>query len=200
MSKMKDRTREAIIPNAHTFEAAESTMLTIQEREGYSVEDYLEQVERIVHMTFPDENRRTKIDPNTWQVRLLTQEFVGVQFRPMTQLKVFYDEKGLHITVSELDLDMPPQFQVDSPLLKVEGILKTATRLPRNKVILRGSVKMTLTTDLPAPFMAIPGVQNVAEAVMKRIITQLKQSLEAGLAKDYEQWTQRQVATPAASS
>eukprot|EP00466_Bigelowiella_natans_P003970 jgi/Bigna1/71146/fgenesh1_pg.14_\ len=160
-------------------------MLTIQEREGYRVEDYLEQVERIVHMTFPDKNRRTKIDPNTWQVRLLTQDFVGVQFRPVTQLKVFCDQKGLHITVSELDLDMPPQFQVDS-------------------VILRGSVKMTLTTDLPAPFMAIPGVQNVAEAVMKRIITQLKQSLEAGLANDYEQWTQRQqqqqVAAPAASS
>uniref|UniRef100_A0A7S3YPV5 Uncharacterized protein n=1 Tax=Lotharella globosa TaxID=91324 RepID=A0A7S3YPV5_9EUKA len=180
---------EAKAPGQQRFAAAESTMLTVSENPEWKLDTYLTDVERVVHMTFPDSNRRKRVDENTWETQLLTQDLLGVKFQPVTTLRVSYDDNALRIRVSDLDLALPPQLQVPNPpILEVEGYLRPSARLPRNKVIMRGSVEIALTTALPAQFVMIPGVNLVIEGILKSIIGQLRASLENGIASDYDAW------------
>eukprot|EP00468_Gymnochlora_sp_CCMP2014_P000882 CAMPEP_0167740970 /NCGR_PEP_ID=MMETSP0110_2-20121227/593_1 /TAXON_ID=629695 /ORGANISM="Gymnochlora sp., Strain CCMP2014" /LENGTH=182 /DNA_ID=CAMNT_0007624963 /DNA_START=226 /DNA_END=774 /DNA_ORIENTATION=+ len=172
-----------------TFSAAENTMLTVQEIDGRDLKEYLTEVERVVNMTFPDQSRRKRIDDNTWKVQMLQQDLVGVRFQPKTTLKVFYDEEtGLNIDVTDLELGLPPEFIVFPPNIEVKGTLRPAAKLPRNKIILRGQVSMALTAALPPQLMLIPGVQGVCEAILGRILKQLRSSLEDNIATDYAAW------------
>jgi len=168
-------------------------MLQVMEDRRKPLEDYLKEVERIVELSFQDAKRRKRLDENTWQVQLLPQEFIGVRFAPVTTLKVFSDEDGLHITVSDLDLDLPPSMTIsDPPVLEVFGTMKPSVRLPRGKTIIRGSVEMALTADIPPQFMMVPGVSSLIEAILRRILIQLKQSLESGISRDYGNWCEGQ--------
>jgi len=47
---------------------------------------------------------------------------------------------------------------------------------------------MALTAALPPQLMLIPGVQGVCEAILGRILKQLRSSLEDNIATDYAAW------------
>ena len=47
------------------------------ENEAKSFASYVSDGSRILSVTFPDENRRTRIDENTWKVELLPFDFLG---------------------------------------------------------------------------------------------------------------------------
>ncbi|GAB5360814.1 hypothetical protein AAMO2058_000659500 [Amorphochlora amoebiformis] len=190
LSRPRVRPIRSSVSNAlgQTFSAAESSMMTVVEHDGYALDKYLTQVERVVNVTFPDSNRRTRMGDDTWKVQLLPQEFVGIRFSPVTRLRVFYDDGSLHIEVSDLELGLPPQLVVAPPILRVRGTLKPAVRLPRNKILLKGTVEMALTAALPAQLMLIPGIQSFGEALLRSILQQLKASLESGITTDYKKW------------
>eukprot|EP00471_Norrisiella_sphaerica_P007234 CAMPEP_0184479742 /NCGR_PEP_ID=MMETSP0113_2-20130426/1340_1 /TAXON_ID=91329 /ORGANISM="Norrisiella sphaerica, Strain BC52" /LENGTH=156 /DNA_ID=CAMNT_0026857883 /DNA_START=792 /DNA_END=1262 /DNA_ORIENTATION=+ len=148
-------------------------------------------------MTFPDHQRREKVGDNTWKVQLLQQDLAGIKFRPQTTLQVSSDKKGcLNVRVSELNLDLPPQFQVVPPILKVDGSLKPTVKLPRQKVMLRGALELALETDLPAPLAMIPGVKQLVESVLRGILLQLRNSLERGISSDYKDWSAARANAP----
>lgn len=192
---------------AQTFKVSEATMLQVEEDDAKPLDAYLKEVERIVELSFRDSNRRKRLDDNTWevgneesfpnlsaenvfsQVQLLSQNLVGIKFQPVTKLKVYSDEEGLHISVSDMNMDLPPSLAIAvPPVLEVFGTMKPSVRLPRGKTILRGSVDMAFTADIPPQIMMVPGASNLVKALLRGILMQLKASLENGIPEDYRRW------------
>ena len=70
--------------------------------------------ERIVDVTFPDEQRREKLDATTWRVQLLPFEFFGNKVVVYCTMGLDPQEDGLHISAKQLEITgLPKEFNID---------------------------------------------------------------------------------------
>lgn len=154
------------------------------------ISQYLEQVDRIVDVTFPDEDRRAPVGDGEWDITMLEQNFFGVHFAPTCRLRVWHDdaEAKLHVEVSELDLStLPPELQVPADI-KVEGWMTPAARREGSRLIkVNGQVAISLDVDVPSQY-AYPGTREVIEAILGGVLARLENSLQRNLPMDYNRW------------
>ena len=151
---------------------------------------YLEQVERIVQVTFPDESRRKRLEDGVLEVTLLQQDFFGVKFSPSARLRVWNDAGVLGIRVSDIDLsDLPDEIRVPATL-KVEGRLGHSKKTASSKIAkLSGEVEISLDVDVPFPYSSFPLLRETVEAILGGVIGRLEGSLKSSLPRDYAEWT-----------
>jgi len=175
-----------------------------------SFKSYLQNVERVVYMTFPDESRRNLIEDGKWRVSLLPQQFFWITFTAHTTLSAWVNqEDALCIQVGDLQLDgAPPELDLNNKLLlTLNGKMFSSSSGPSSasapnratsKCTIRGSVGMTLEADVPQVFLATPGLDQVSITIMEAVIKRMEQSLKQGLVQDYRAWvakTQQDLAT-----
>ena len=97
------------------------------ENEAKSFASYVSDGSRILSVTFPDENRRTRIDENTWKVELLPFDFLGNKVVVRTTIALIPNrtDKSIRINAKRLELEgMPKELNLDETVtLKMEGKL-----------------------------------------------------------------------------
>ncbi|CAL6323312.1 unnamed protein product [Bathycoccus prasinos] len=97
------------------------------ETEAKSFASYVSDGSRILSLTFPDENRRTRIDENTWKVELLPFDFLGNKVVVRTTIALIPNrtDKSISINAKKLEFEgMPKEFNLDETVtLKMEGKL-----------------------------------------------------------------------------
>ena len=97
------------------------------ENEAKSFASYVSDGSRILSVTFPDENRRTRIDENTWKVELLPFDFLGNKVVVRTTIALIPNrtDKSISINAKKLEFEgMPKEFNLDETVtLKMEGKL-----------------------------------------------------------------------------
>ncbi len=97
------------------------------ETEAKSFASYVSDGSRILSVTFPDENRRTRIDENTWKVELLPFDFLGNKVVVRTTIALIPNrtDKSISINAKKLEFEgMPKEFNLDETVtLKMEGKL-----------------------------------------------------------------------------
>ncbi|QDZ22396.1 hypothetical protein A3770_07p49140 [Chloropicon primus] len=172
------------------YTSARDTEFTMVElNSGRTVDAYLQQVDRIVYATFPDESRRRLLEEGKWEVTLLEQDFFGVKFAPRAVLRVWNEGGQLGIQVSDIDLsDLPDEIRVPAEL-KVDGRLRSSKRTPASKVNkLRGMVKMSLGVEVPFPYSTFPLLRETVEAILGGVISRLEESLKRSLPQDFAKW------------
>ena len=173
------------------YSAKRDTEFTVVElNSSRPVVAYLEQVERIVQVTFPDESRRKRLEDGVWEVTLLQQDFFGVKFSPSARLRVWNDAGVLGIRVSDIDLsDLPDEIRVPATL-KVEGRLGHSKKAASSKIAkLGGEVEISLDVDVPFPYSSFPLLRETVEAILGGVIGRLEGSLKSSLPRDYAEWT-----------
>ena len=154
------------------------------------VEDYLNETERIVQATFPDESRRRQVEDGVWEITLLQQDFFGVKFSPSTKLRVQNREGELTIQVTDLDLsDLPQEIRVPAEI-KVEGRMTPRKKKATSKIVhLSGKCQISLDVDVPFPYSTFPMLRETVEALLGSVIGRLEESLKRSLPQDYAKWT-----------
>ena len=165
---------------------------SFQLREGPErglVERYLQEVDRVVQITFPAGEERARLGEGEWAVTMKPQEFFTVRFQARCTIRTFYTaERGLCIEVKHLELlGMPEAFADADPRILVQGNLKPLL-VPGPFRRLKGQVTLDLDVKVPEPFNSFPGVTEVIEALLHAVLDNLQRSLEAGIAKDFEVW------------
>ena len=97
------------------------------ENEAKSFASYVSDGSRILSVSFPDENRRTRIDENTWKVELLPFDFLGNKVVVRTTIALIPNrtDKSISINAKKLEFEgMPKEFNLDETVtLKMEGKL-----------------------------------------------------------------------------
>ena len=86
------------------------------ENEAKSFASYVSDGSRILSVTFPDENRRTRIDENTWKVELLPFDFLGNKVVVRTTIALIPNrtDKSISINAKKLEFEgMPKEFNLD---------------------------------------------------------------------------------------
>lgn len=119
------------------WKSSRSMTLTIRDEDDtHSFASYISDGERIVNVTFPDVDRRTKLDPTTWKVQLLPFTFLQWRATVFCTLKLVHNADGLHLTAEDLDIQgLPDELGVNGRVwLTMDGALKparTATKAGR---------------------------------------------------------------------
>ena len=161
-------------------------------RPGLGVEDYLQDVDRVVCSTFPDAARRKRLGPGRWEVTLLSQSFFTLSFEPVTVIESSYDPAlgALTIKVDQLDLrGLPAAIVMAQPKLEVRGRLKPAAAAAASEFRqLTGNVSMKIEFDLPPQFMLFPGVPEVVKGILETILGRMESNLELYLPEDFVVW------------
>ncbi|KAJ7519962.1 hypothetical protein O6H91_20G061500 [Diphasiastrum complanatum] len=161
---------------------------------GFPAEDYLQEVERVVKITFPDSARIQYLGNSSWRSRLRPITFFSVSATPVCDLKVFHEEKtqSLKLRSDKLVLDLLglPTDNLDLQF-SLEGDLKVSRKstISRQKNF-NGSVSLGLKCDLPLPFSLMPEtvVMPVGDGVLDRILGAMEGALLQGIIKDYNYW------------
>ena len=165
-------------------------------RPGLSVEDYLQEVDRVVCSTFPDATRRTQLGVGRWEVTLLSQNFFTYKFEPVTVIESTYDTASgaLCIKVDQLDMRGLPASIMDSqPRLEVRGRLRPAQPASEGEFRqLTGRVSMKIDFDLPMQFMLLPGVSEVVQGILESILGRMESNLQSYLPQDFIAWQREQ--------
>ena len=192
--------RGAVAVARVSSEAGRATAFQVREgrgrRPGLAVEEYLQDVDRVVCSTFPDASRRKKLGVGRWEVTLLSQNFFTFSFEPVTVIESTYDlENGaLCIKVDQLDLRGLPASIVNSqPRLEVRGRLRPAQPASEGEFRqLTGRVSMKIDFDLPMQFMLLPGVSEVVQGILESILNRMESNLQSYLPQDFITWQQEQ--------
>ena len=163
-------------------------------RPGLGVEDYLQEVDRVVCSTFPDAARRQRLGPGRWEVTLLSQSFFMLTFEPVTVIESTYDAArgALSIKVDQLDLrGLPESIVMAQPKLEVRGRLKPAAAAAASEFRqLTGNVSMKIEFDLPSQFLLLPGVPEVIQGILETILNRMESNLKQYLPEDFIVWQQ----------
>ena len=89
------------------WKSSRSMTLTIKdEDDAHSFATYISDGERIVNVTFPDEDRREKLDDTTWKVQLLPFEFFQWRATVFCTLKLESMKDGLHLSAEDLNIEV----------------------------------------------------------------------------------------------
>ena len=189
------------------------------ENEAKSFASYVSDGSRILSVTFPDENRRTRIDENTWKVELLPFDFLGNKVVVRTTIALIPNrtDKSISINAKKLEFEgMPKEFNLDETVtLKMEGKLgeeRSFRKRRRNvsdeeeeehgeddknddmKRAVRGDVVMTLDASVNDFVALVPGLDDVVNAINDAVLANLQGAIEKNLIAEYERWRNEEVA------
>lgn len=182
-----------------TFKTSRTLALPVRnENTEHPVNAYLQEVERVVYVTFPDEKRRSLIEEGKWRVELLPYQFFWIQFQAVNTIQAWAEPECMRIKITDLRLEgTPPELDLNRKLLfNLDGELKVirpksgASGLPCR---LAGKVQMQLSADVPDAFMFAPGLDQVSQSLMDTVLENLEGALVKNLLKDYQVWAAAQV-------
>jgi len=166
-------------------------MLVKTEVPEYPFAQYIADGERIVDVTFPDEQRREKLDATTWRVQLLPFEFFGNKVVVYCTMGLDPQEDGLHISAKQLEITgLPKEFNIDGKVnLGMKGSLKPQ-RGPAGAAGRRvmGQIQLNLEADINEFLSMTPGLDDVVNTINDTILANLEKSISNNIIKDYEKW------------
>ncbi|KAG8097005.1 hypothetical protein GUJ93_ZPchr0013g36516 [Zizania palustris] len=196
-----------------TFSYRFNSDIPMTETPGASIDEYLQNMPRIVGAVFPDKRKRTKISDEEWSVQLLPIQFLFLSASPVIVMRFVSKSDGKeyppHVPVKAssllphgsallrrrragvqtdyklngLDSNAMPS-QLD---LTVRGTLYPR---PEGRKSLRGHVEMTVGFNLPPVLALVPEgvIRGVGETVLRQLAEQMKQDFDTGLAADFKRY------------
>mmetsp|Transcript_10293 Transcript_10293/g.19476 ORF Transcript_10293/g.19476 Transcript_10293/m.19476 type:complete len:246 (-) Transcript_10293:282-1019(-) len=181
--------------NVRQWKAARRMRLRVRDEHPHlKFEEYFQNAERVVNVTFPDKARREFLEPGKWRVRLLPIQFLFVNFQAVNTIQAWAVHDGMNLAVSDLLLEgAPPELELNEKLafdLKGQMRVKRVNDLngDAESIFLDGVVAMTLAVDIPAVFATAPGIDQLSQTIMDTILKNLEYSLVKGLSTDYRLW------------
>lgn len=186
--------RQHTIARALYKSSRDTKFQIIETPKRHGVREYLQNVERIVDVTFPERDRRRAIGEGKWEITMLEQNFFGVVFAPSCDLRVWNTEEGkLKIEVRNIDLsDLPKEIQVPADII-VSGWMDANKREGSRIAHLVGEVQISLDVDVPFPYSSFPGLKETIETILSGVIGRLEGSLKRNLPMDYYSWAREEV-------
>lgn len=185
--------------------------VTIPFKEGaFPANEYLKETERIVKVTFPDSSRIEYMGDNTWRSQLRPVTFINITATPIVDMRVSFEKGALRLYSDNLFLDftgVPASFAVADFSFLLDGSMRAIPRSAETTTVRHdwdyaGSVRLELSTDLPAAFALIPEgiLTRVGDEILDRIIGALEGALLQGIVRDYNIWCRMKSRKKAASS
>jgi hypothetical protein len=176
------------------YTSQRALQLPLKEHALHSSKHYLSHTERIVVLSFPDSERRTRLDETTWRIQLLPLRLlwlsnVGV----CCTLKTWCDEAGvLRMAGRELQLHGLPPELVGSLMLRVEGSLQSVIGSRGSE--LQGAVSLRLSAAVPELLAFSPGFDSVVNTINDEVLQRIEESLRRELTLDYLRWCREEEA------
>eukprot|EP00242_Pyramimonas_sp_CCMP2087_P016440 CAMPEP_0198200440 /NCGR_PEP_ID=MMETSP1445-20131203/3450_1 /TAXON_ID=36898 /ORGANISM="Pyramimonas sp., Strain CCMP2087" /LENGTH=206 /DNA_ID=CAMNT_0043870511 /DNA_START=463 /DNA_END=1083 /DNA_ORIENTATION=- len=183
------------------YNAARAMRIRVsQEDPMYPYETYFQNAERVVNVTFPDKDRRKVVAPGIWKTQLLPIQLLFFTFVAENTLKAWSTPSGMNLTVLDLVLSgVPDSLDLNNKLrFDLKGQLRVKRDVPgQAKLVLDGIVAMELEADVPPIIAANPGIDQLCQTILDRILEKLERSLVEGVVADYDSWlSEVRVQTP----
>ena len=173
------------------WRSSKSMTLTIKdEDDAHDFASYISDGERIICVTFPDEDRREKLDDTAWRVRLRPFEFCNFKATVFCTLRLTPKKDGLHLTAEDLTIEgLPDEFGVNGKVwLVMDGALKPARTANSAGRKVLGKITVNLTADVNDVVAIVPGLDDAVNLINDTVISNLQGSLNATIAGDYARW------------
>eukprot|EP01018_Ginkgo_biloba_P001422 Gb_31330 [translate_table: standard] len=168
---------------------------------GGAGEDYIKEIERIVHVTFPDSARIKYVGDNVWRARLRPVTFFSITATPFCDVKVFHYQNSLQLLSNKLILDfigfpgnlhgLDLNFSLQGELIVNKELSTVADK--EQTPSFKGWVTMGLKVDLPLPFSLMPNsiIVPVGNGILDRILGAMEGALVSRIIRDYNTWCQK---------
>jgi len=173
------------------WKSSKSMTLTIKdEDDAHSFAEYISDGERIVDVTFPDVNRREKLNPTTWKVQLLPFSFLQFRATVFCTLRLEPQKDGLHLSCEDLNIvGLPDEFGVNGKVwLTMDGALKPARVATKAGRRVLGSLTVNLSADVNDMVAMVPGLDEAVNLINDTVIGNLQGAINATIASDYSKW------------
>ena len=166
------------------------TLVIKDEDDAHTFADYISDGERIINVTFPDENRREKLNDTTWKVQLLPFEFMQWRATVFCTLKLESKKDGLHLSAEDLTITgLPDEFGVNGKVwLSMDGALKPARTTTKAGRKVLGKLTVNLSADVNDMVAMFPGLDDAVNLINDTVIANLQGAINASIAKDYSKW------------
>ena len=177
--------RPPVIPQTRLFT---SQTVEIQvPREGYPIESYLGQPDRLVRTLAPGD-RLVKLNNGHYRIEILPMNVLSLTISPIVDLAVWIDDDR--------------KVQVESVNCEIRGVESLRNRFEfklvgelypihtPDQILLRGSALLKIELDLPLPFKMMPRsvVEAAGNAVLETTLKTVKGRLLKYVVKDYQAW------------
>ncbi|KAL8233985.1 hypothetical protein R6Q59_020085 [Mikania micrantha] len=191
------------VSNASTYSSRIATDMYLYESPDASFDQYLEDKPRVFKAIFPDKRRSQQLNDEEWRVHMLPIQFFFLTCNPVIDMRLRCKTNGqdyptgvpsqvtkvlaLDIVRWELlgleDIVKPSEFS-----LGVKGALYPYRQGNRSR--LKGQLSMSIAFDLPPVLSLIPEDvrRDVAEAVLKRLVENMKEKVNGSLLADYSKF------------
>eukprot|EP00238_Polyblepharides_amylifera_P001514 CAMPEP_0196571946 /NCGR_PEP_ID=MMETSP1081-20130531/2078_1 /TAXON_ID=36882 /ORGANISM="Pyramimonas amylifera, Strain CCMP720" /LENGTH=187 /DNA_ID=CAMNT_0041889093 /DNA_START=255 /DNA_END=818 /DNA_ORIENTATION=- len=153
-------------------------------------DQYFQDTNRIVYITFPDESRRSEKGDGSWEVRLNPIRLLFVEFRAVNTIQCWSVPSGLNLKIDDLVLEgAPPEMDLNNKIkFETRGQLRVVRSHPHSKCMLEGKVALQLDADVPSVMADVPVMDSMAQGILDTILKNLEVSLVNGLKSDYRIW------------
>lgn len=183
---------------ARNYSASRSLRLQLRELRGAPsggaspLASYLNETERVVTLSFPDEERRRRLDKQNWRVRLLPIELLWLRAGVECTLRAWTEAGSgvLQVSGREVQLSGLPDDVLElagSLQLRVDGTLRAA-----GPSLLVGSVRLRIAVIVPTVLAIVPGVDAVVDAILSAVLQRIEDSIRSRLPADYALWASEQ--------
>ncbi len=172
------------------FTALQSVALSISQ-EIVPVEHYLRQPQRLIYALIEPE-RVEQRSASLFRFKLSPLKFLMLKIEPTVDLKVWTGADGV-LRLQSMATQLKGLETFDTGFdLKLIGNLAPYRR--GQKTELRGQADLMVQVDLPPSlvFMSRTLVQATGNALLKSVLTTMRQRLERQLLQDYENWVKSQ--------
>ncbi|MEB3164384.1 MAG: DUF1997 domain-containing protein [Prochlorothrix sp.] len=172
------------------FTALQTVALSIQE-EALPVEHYLRQPQRLIHALI-EPSRVEQLSPSLFRFKLSPLKFLMLKIQPTVDLQVWTDENHT-LRLRSVSTELRGLEAFDSAFhLELKGYLEPHRQGKNTQ--LRGRADLMVQVDLPPSlvFMSRTLVQSTGNALLKNILTTMRQRLERQLLQDYHNWAKAQ--------
>ncbi|CAM6100719.1 unnamed protein product [Calypogeia fissa] len=174
------------------FKARREVSIPFREGAVPAVE-YLNELERVVKVTFPDSARITYMGDSVWRTRLKPITFITISATPVCDIKVYHENNTLKIYSDQLLLDfsgLPEEYVNQSVRFTLQGQLQVDSRKAGREADFNGVVSLSLRASLPLPFALLPGdvVTTVGDTILDTILGAMESALVRGIIADYHTW------------
>lgn len=173
------------------FTALQTVALSIQE-EVLPVEHYLRQPQRLIHALI-EPSRVEQLGPSLFRFKLSPLKFLMLKIQPTVDLQMWTDANHT-LRLRSVATELKGLEAFDSAFnLELQGYLEPYRQGKQTQ--LRGRADLMVQVDLPPSlvFMSRTLVQATGNALLKNILTTIRQRLERQLLQDYQNWAKAQV-------
>lgn len=174
------------------FQATESVKITVKEAE-IAIQHYLRQPQRLVN-AIANPQLMQQLSNNLYELKMRPINFMGIyHFQPVVLLKVWAGSNGTVYLRSEGCQIQGIDYINRRFSLNLKGIL--APQHSQNQTTLEGEADLEVKVDIPAPLMLTPKsiLEATGNALLKSVLSRIKQRLITQLLQDYNQWAATEV-------